>query len=394
MGQFCKKHLCILSFSPIARDGRVLRQIQFAMKAGFQVDVVGFGGWDVPPDVEYFPLPQTKLTLLANLMDWVLLVLGRIFHRFWDTVFWRKKEYCQARDILLHHDYDLVHANDWNSLPVAGYVSNITHVPVVYDAHEYTLEQEREKLQKRFLRIPYQEYLLRNYGVYISKMITTSKGFSELYENNFGWKSVEILNAPSYEKLEFHPVNPIQINLIHHGSTIKGRNIEDLIKLMPLLDERYFLNLMLVPIDIKYFNKLKRFAESIAPERIKFLKPVAPANISSTINQFDIGIHLMKADNLNHYHALPNKLFEFIMAGLGIAIYPLPGMAKLVRDNHLGVVSEKQSEESMAEALAQLEPSEIEFFKVNSLTTAKKTNAESEMKTLIGLYNEIIEQSL
>lgn len=384
------KRICILSFSTIARDGRVLRQIKYANKAGFQVDVIGFGNWEVPRDVEYFQLLQNKVTFLTNLIDWVLLLLGRFTPRFWETVYWRKKEYCQARDILMQQDYDLVHANDWKSLPVAGYVSKLTHVPVLYDAHEYTIEQEREMVKKRFLRKPYQEYLLRSNGVYISKMITTSYGIRDLYENNFGWKPAVIRNIPSYEKHEFHKVSPNKINLIHHGGAIKGRNIEAIIHMMKDLDERYFLNLMLVQNDVKYYRKLKRYAESVAPNRIKFLAPVSPSNISNAINKFDIGIHLMKADNLNHYHALPNKLFEFIMAGLAVAVYPLPDMAKVIRENKVGIVSHKQSEQSMADAINDLKPSEIEFYKSNSLTMAIQVNAETEIEKLIGFYKDIL----
>jgi glycosyltransferase involved in cell wall biosynthesis len=384
------KRICVLSFSNIARDGRVLRQIHFAMRAGFQVDVIGFGNWEAPPGVVYYSLPQTNSTSLNILLDWISLLLGKITPRFWEIVFWRNREYCQARDILMQQDYDLVHANDWDSLPVAGYVSKLTHVPVLYDAHEYTLEQEKQMVQKRLLRKPYQEYLLRSYGVYISKMITVSDGIRDLYEGEFGWRSMVIRNTPSYEKHEFRKVSPNKINLIHHGCAIKGRNIEAIIQMMADLDERYCLYLMLVQNDVKYYKKLKSAAESVAPERIKFLPPVAPVNITDTINKFDIGIFLLKALNLSYYHTLPNKLFDFVMAGLAVAVYPLPDMIKIIRENNIGIVSKKPSKESMADALNSLEPSEIESFKANSLTMAKKLNAETELEKLIGLYKDII----
>jgi glycosyltransferase involved in cell wall biosynthesis len=385
-----KKQVCILSFSNIARDGRVLRQINFISNAGFKVDVIGNGNWIAPSGVKYYELQKSKISPLSNFLDLIFLLLGRVTPKFWEIVFWRKKEYLQAKDLLVQQDYDLIHANDWDALPVACFAYKISGVPILFDAHEYTLEQERDVFRKKFLRKPYQKYFLKTYGDYFAKMVTVSEGIRGLYAKNFGWDSQVVRNVPGYKKHKFRKVNPNHIKLIHHGGAIKGRNIESLIQLMSNLDKRFYLYLMLVQSNLAYFNKLKTFAQITSPDRIVFLNPVTPDQISDAINEYDIGIHLMKADNLNHYHALPNKLFEFIMAGLTIATYPLPDMAKLIQDNNIGFVSQEQTEKSMAKAINDLEISEIEFYKSNSLKLAKELNAETEMDKLIKIYNEIL----
>ena len=47
-----RKKICILSFSNVARDGRVLRQVD-AVRQHYDVDVVAQGEWTPPAGVRY-----------------------------------------------------------------------------------------------------------------------------------------------------------------------------------------------------------------------------------------------------------------------------------------------------------------------------------------------------
>ena len=78
------------------------------------------------------------------------------------------------------------------------------------------------------------------------------------------------------------------------------------------------------------------------------------------------------------------------MAGLGVAVFPLPEMAKIVRDNQIGIVSVDQSIHAMAKALNSLSPEQINEFKKNSLTLAKTLNGDVEMQKLMDIYAELL----
>jgi hypothetical protein len=105
---------------------------------------------------------------------------------------------------------------------------------------------------------------------------------------------------------------------------------------------------------------------------------------------YDMGIHLLTAVNLNHIYALPNKLFDFIMAGLGVAIFPLPEMTRVVKEHQIGVVSTDQSIHAMASALNKLSSSQIDEFKKNSLALAKTLNGNAEMAKLMDIYARLL----
>jgi glycosyltransferase involved in cell wall biosynthesis len=381
----CRKRICILVFSNIARDGRVLRHIEFARRE-YDVDVIAYGTWTAPENVNFFQLTNPDpSSLVSNVLRLAYLAAGRVHPFFFERAFWRQPEHKQALEILKKGRYDLIHANDWNSLPVAS-AAKSSKTCVLFDAHEYTPGQLTQHFTGRYFKSPYYDYMLRRYSANIDGIITVSEGIADLYQSNFGWNANVVRNAPRYVLVDTHPVNAASIRLVHHGSAMRKRQLESLIELVSLLDDRFHLTFILVPTDETYLSELKIMANRLTPGRITFLDPIHPAMLPRELAAYDIGVHLLTDVNLNHQYALPNKLFDFIMAGLGVAVFPLPEMGKIVNDNQIGLISADQSLSSMARALNSLSPHQINEFKKNSLTLAKTLNGDVEMQKLMDIY--------
>ena len=156
--------------------------------------------------------------------------------------------------------------------------------------------------------------------------------------------------------------------------------------MMPRLDDRFHLHLMLIPVYKSYHASLQKLAEKVAPDRIHFLTPVAPHQITEVVNRFDIGIPLIRVNKISYFNALPNKFFEYIIAGLAIAVSPLPEMERIVREHRLGVIAPDQMIDSMVKILNSLSPDQINEFKRNSLLLAKTLNGDVEMQKLMDIY--------
>ena len=385
-----KKRICILSFSTIAWDSRVLREVEAARKM-YTVDVVAFGEWTPPEGVRYFRVVKSKRNILRSVKYVLALFAGRWFQLAYEYAFWMHREYTSARDILLQEKYDLIHANDWNSLPVAVNASCTTGAHIVFDAHEDSLTEEADNSIWKFLMVPYREYLFRKYQAPVDLMITVADGIKDLYYKRFGWEMNVILNAPLYIECEYRPLSAQKIRIVHHGGAQKNRHLEDFIQLIALLDIRYELYFYLLPSQPKYLVKLKRLAKKVAPSRVFFRDPLHPQNLVRQLSEFDIGIPLLAATQATYVNALPNKFFDFIMSGLAIAVSPLPMMQKIVFEHNVGVVSSDQTAHSMARILNALSTDEINRYKRNSLMLAKSLNAEIEGGKLLNIYQRIIE---
>jgi hypothetical protein len=385
-----KPRVCILSFSDIAWDARVLREIEAASEK-YDVDVIGYGNWQaVRENVRFLSMSRSKTNIASVLSKYVRGTLGYLYPGQWEKHFWQKQEYRQVFDILLREEYDLIHANDWDALPVAARAVQQVGGRLLFDAHEYTPAQSADRLMVRLFNLPGRVHLFKTYQKWITKTITVSNGLKNLYHDNFGWSSDVIMNAPYYVKSEFRAVDADEIHLVHHGAAIRSRHLEDLIHLMEFVEPRFILDFILLPSEPRYPAQLELLAGKIAPARIRFHKAVPPGNLNRELVKFDIGMPWLRANNLNHINALPNKFFSYVMAGLGVAIPPLPSMRKIVDEYGVGVVAADLSIQKMAAALNNLTADRINQFKQNSLELAQTLNAEREMEKLMGIYGELL----
>jgi hypothetical protein len=355
--------------------------------------VVGFGRWTPPlKHVHYKEITPRKNKIIERVMRAAYLFAGRYSNRIWEKAYWSVPYHREALKVLLQGSYDLIHANELNSLPVAIKVAKTTAAKVIFDAHEYSLGQKRRYGPSKAYRVGYLEYLLRRSLPKVDSFITVSNGISELYKDLLDIDSTVIMNAAITPRTSFRSIDPRNIKIIHHGGAFSGRGLENLIEMMPSLDDRFSLHFMLVDDNGSYIKKLRLLAESLSPGRVHFRSPVDPSNVVTTISEFDIGTYLLPPIVLNHEYALPNKFFDFIAAGLAIAIGPSPEMANIVRKYECGVISDCFSPVDLACRINRLSTEEINSMKRNSVVAAKELNADVEMAKLISIYKHLLER--
>ncbi len=382
--------LCILSLSPIHQDGRVLREIEYAARE-YDVTVVGWGRLDKErPHVVMRPVQRVVMPPAQRFMQAARMLGGRITRRAFEQWYWAKPDHHQALQVVIDARPDLIHANEAIALPIAIAAARQTGAKVLFDAHEYSPEHRANSLWWRVLAQPLYTYIIAAYAPRADAMITVESHIARRYETTFGVQVDVILNAPAYQQLPFRPTVPDRIHLIHHGGAIRERRLETMIDVLARLDERYHLDFMLMPDAGGYLNKLKALATRMAPERIRFRPPVAPDAIAQTINAYDMGLFLIPPVNFSYQMALPNKFFEFIMAGLAVAIGPSPAMAALVEAYGVGVVAEDFEPASLARQLNALAAADIDAMKQRSLQAATELNAETEMKKLLDIYARLL----
>ena len=343
--------ICILSLAPLQGDGRVLRQIEYASRE-YDVTVIAWGDLDKPrPHVQMKPVERHVFPPAQRLLQAVLMFGGRLNPALWDRWYWRKPDHRHALTLVMERRFDLIHVNESIALPIGLRAARQTEAKVVFDAHEYSPLLEADKLWGRVLAVPLHQYLIRAYAPRADAMITVGRGIAERYRQEFGLDPSVIMNTPLYTELPFHPVEPNQVRMIHHGMAIRDRHLEQTIELLADLDARFMLDLMLVDKDPGYKKDLKELADRLAPGRVAFPPAVAPSAIPSTLNRYDLGLAMIPPVNFSYANALPNKFFEFIMAGLAIAVGPSPEMARIVRDRGLGVVADSFDRAEMAARL-------------------------------------------
>jgi glycosyltransferase involved in cell wall biosynthesis len=303
--------------------------------------------------------------------------------------YWSRQHVRAAAAALRERTFDLFVANDLDALPVALELAR--GAPVLFDAHEYAPLEFEDRWFWRFFFAGYRHDLCRRYLRAAGAMTTVCQGIAERYATEYGIRVEVITNAAPLHDLPLRRTDAARIRMIHHGLAIPSRRTEAMIDLMDHVDERYTLDLVLLPGIASYIEDLRRRAAG--NPRIRFLPPVAMPDLVAFSSAYDIGLFLLPPTNFNYRMALPNKFFEFLQARLALAIGPSPEMASLVSRFRCGVVAPDFKPRSLAEALIRLDAAEIDRMKEGADRAARTMNAEANAARLLQLVAGLLAQT-
>jgi glycosyltransferase involved in cell wall biosynthesis len=142
--------------------------------------------------------------------------------------------------------------------------------------------------------------------------------------------------------------------IVYSGAVSGARGIDVLIDAMALLPDVH-LALVTVPFPHPRTQALlDRAAETGSAGRIHPLPPVGQDELLHYLSGADVAVHPMPGGSPNHDQAMPNKLFEYLHAGLPLVVADAKLMADFVRRNELGEVFRSGDARGLAEAVTRL----------------------------------------
>ncbi|MCB0700183.1 MAG: hypothetical protein KDC11_10055, partial [Chitinophagaceae bacterium] len=94
-------------------------------------------------------------------------------------------------------------------------------------------------------------------------------------------------------------------------------------------------------------------------------------------------------ENFNMQHYLPNKLYEFIQARLGVVIGPYVEMKRVVDDYKIGIVVGDNDVDKVAEVLATISKEDVVGYKRNTISAAVALKGENEIDKMAAVFTKI-----
>ncbi|MDD7466158.1 MAG: hypothetical protein PUK59_08060 [Actinomycetaceae bacterium] len=360
-----KKRLLIISFSPIDRDARVLKQVRL-FAASYELYTCGYGA--APDGVAgHFQIPDTAI-------HWRYDNASVVTHQY-ERAYWRNAAVHESKCLLAGQRFDAILANDFDTVPLA--LSLQPRCPVHADLHEYApLEKEQLRRWKWFIS-PFRSWICRRYVTKAQSWSTVAEGIAQKYLQEFGFRPEVVTNASPY--VELHPTavhSPIRF--VHHGVAHPDRQLDVLARAVQESALDCTVDFYLVPTDQKLVQAIEGISKQ--DERVRVHDPLPTSEIVRTLNEYDCGIYSLPPTSFNNRYALPNKFFDFVQARLGVLIGPSPEMAAYVRRYGLGAVADDFSQAALTRLIDSVTPDCVRSWKQAAHEAAYELSADDQIQ--------------
>jgi hypothetical protein len=360
-----RPRLLILSFSPIASDARVLKQVAL-FRDDYEVTTCGYG--DAPDGVAHHIRVPDEFAIWRYPRLLVVLRQYRRAYRGNEAIAFAQKALSGAR-------FDVVLADDVDAVPLALALRPASGVHA--DLHEYSPRQHEEVLRFRLFVKPFIEWMCRRYVSRASSWTTVSSGLAKEYERVFGFRPEVVTNAAPYVDAAPTPAHA-PTRLVHSGAALRNRHLQTLFDGILAARSGATLDLYLTPNDPGYLAELRSGAAA-TDGRITVHDPVPYAALAETLRSYDAGVHILPPLNFNNTWALPNKMFDYVQARLAVIVGPSPEMAQYVEKYGVGAVTRDFSSAALAELVDELDAETVDRMKAASDAHARELSSESQV---------------
>lgn len=368
----------VLSFSRIVSDARVLKQVRLLAER-YDVTTCGYGPAPLGV-VAHLEVPEDQRAWVKD-RRWLLL---RQYRRVYAT----NPAVTFARGLLAGLTFDGVVANDVEAVPLALEVSPRGGVHA--DLHEYAPGQNSELRRWRWFVGPYLRWLVRTFVSRADSVTTVGPILAERYSQDLGMRVGVVVNATPYADL-LPQSSSLPLRLVHSGIAQRNRALELTIEAVEASSTEVSLDLYLVPNDPGYTLELEDLAASSS--RVRVLPPVEYDRLVETLHEYDLGVFLLPPVNPNYAAALPNKLFDFVQARLGVIVGPSPEMAAVVTEHGLGAVTGDFSAEAFTAVLDELTPETVNGWRQAAHGAARELSAEVQSQGWLDAVGKLVRRA-
>jgi len=282
----------------------------------------------------------------------------------------------------------IIFAEDIYTLPFAVLFGKLKRAQVFYDSRElygHLAGLKGKKAKQGFWRI-IEKFFIKK----VDHIITTGKLDSDFLKEKYKVDNPILLrNLPKYYKPEkvnnLSSILGIKENkkiLLYQGVIHQGRGFRPIYEALKELQ-----NYVLVIIgDGEFEDYYRNLANEMRiNEQVVFAGKVSQDDILSYTKTADIGLSIIENMSLSYYYALPNKLFEYIMAEIPVVVSKLPQMEEVVEKYEVGKVVNLDNPNELVEAIKQLTKNEALYkkYKKNCRIASQELNWENEVKNLL-----------
>jgi len=295
---------------------------------------------------------------------------------------------------------DIFLGNDLDVMPATFFAARCRRKKIVYDTHEYYMAMaglDNKVIRKKIWKT-IESYIFPR----LRYIYTISDSFCDLYRRDYNKELKTVRNVPYlhdknqavYPELmkKIDAVIPKDRHLlIFQGAGINPhRGAEELVLAMKYLDPEKYHLLIVGGGDI--FSLIGKMIDQYKLQTIITIIPKVPfAVLRHITGQADLGMSLDKSANLNHRFGLPNKIFDYIHAGVPVLVSRLVEPEKIVNDYQVGTFIENHEPKHIASCIENVfeHPDRLKLWKTNTEKARMALNWENESKIVLEIFKQV-----
>lgn len=371
-------------FNDLSTDTRVYREATTLRDNGYEVAVVGIKESGSAPAPSWAGVKTARIAIglgrrpfpKARYLEHLLKLTGA----------------------LLRLDGDVYHAHDLDTLLASYIASRSKRARLVYDAHELMVEETAVQGRPitRAMWWILENLLIRR----ADRVLTVNRSIANELVKRYGIDSPEVvMNCPEYRRArrtrklrEILGIESSQSIILYQGGLLSGSGLEVLIESMHWLEQVILVFLGNGPAR----PGLRQLATSRGlQDRVKFLDPVPFDLLPHYTASADLGLAVVRNTGLSYFLSLPNKIFDYIMAGVPVIASDFPERGRAVLESGTGVAVDPSNPRAIAEAVESLLRDRRLYRRMvaNCRKTAKMCNWGMESSKLLALYESLFRDS-
>ncbi len=341
-------NVVMLLHNDMRGDARVMREAETLSSAGYEVTVLCLRGEGLP-DIEERDGYSIRRVADAGSATW-----RQPARKVGENLGRTAKMVAAASEL----KPDVVHCHDTDTLPAGVQVKQATGVSLVYDAHELFPDM----LSGHGRSLPFVQMYWRAIEKRVvpqaDAVITVNDSRAGVLRERYGVSAHVVRSVPEVEPLlrtdrlraELGISSDIAI-VLYQGGLIGGRALTRLAAAMRDVDDA----VLVFQGAGSEEPAMRSVVESQdLADRVILAGWVRPEELHEYACGADVGVVIYENTSLNNYHAAPNKLYAYLMAGLPMVASDFPGLREIVIGEDVGGVFDPSSAESIAAAMRGL----------------------------------------
>ncbi len=319
-------HTLVFEIGDIQTDGRCRNIAESLLRWGASVTFIGPGELDKE---EYLNgIRIFRLRVITQLGSKVM------YAHYWIRSFWK--------GVTLRPS--LIVAEDLYSLPAALAVKFFTRSKILYDAKElyFAIASLHQRPVTQWFWTTIEQLGIR----YVDGVITSGERDSDVIAERYTISRPVTINNHPPKRTEGGDKNILRKTygiadgysiFLYQGWLLRGRGLFHLIELMTAIEKAYLVIMGDGPLRQELEDDIR---EKLVSDRVLFTGALPYGTMLDYTPGADVGCALIEDYGMSYRHARPNKMFEYIQAGVPVLVSSMPAMQEIVEEWQVGLAVE------------------------------------------------------